>query len=228
VVALLVVLALCLWADAMYSLEGESIVRKATTWFTSWDGEKIAVYIDRIREEPWVIPAVLAGFVFGSLILIPITAMIVGVGLAFPPVMAFSLAMGGSLLASWATYGIGRYWAWSKGRFLSRPWVQNVAEKLRQGGFLSVAAIRLAPIAPFSVVGYVAGGLRIRVHDYLIGSFLGLAPGVFVITAASNGATRLAMGGQVNAMIWISLGLIIAAVLLAKGFARRRTRRSHQ
>jgi phospholipase D1/2 len=222
VLALIAILAISLWADAVFSLEGESLVLRLSTWFSSWNGEKIAATLARVRGETWVIPAVLGGFVFGSIILIPITAMIVGVGLTFPPVMAFALAMGGSLLASWATYGVGRFWAGSQNRFPARPWMQNLAENLRQGGFLSVAAIRMTPIAPFSVVGYVAGGLRIPVRNYLFGSFLGLAPGIFIITVASSGASQLAAGKEMNVMIWISVAVIVAAIF----FARRRIQRN--
>jgi uncharacterized membrane protein YdjX (TVP38/TMEM64 family) len=48
---------------------------------------------------------------------------------------------------------------------------------------LAVASIRLVPIAPFTVVNLVAGASRIPFVDYLLGTILGMAPGLLVMSA---------------------------------------------
>jgi phospholipase D1/2 len=42
-------------------------------------------------------------------------------------------------------------------------------------------AVRLIPVAPFSVVNAVAGASQIRFRDFILGSLLGLAPGIVAI-----------------------------------------------
>jgi uncharacterized membrane protein YdjX (TVP38/TMEM64 family) len=43
---------------------------------------------------------------------------------------------------------------------------------------IAIAAIRLLPIAPFSVVNAVAGASHIRLRDFMIGTAMGMAPGI--------------------------------------------------
>ena len=38
------------------------------------------------------------------------------------------------------------------------------------------------PLAPFIVVNMTAGAFRVRLRDYVLGTFLGLAPGTIVIS----------------------------------------------
>jgi phospholipase D1/2 len=76
-------------------------------------------------------------------------------------------------------------------------------------GVVAVALIRMVPIAPFSLVNVLAGASQLTLRDFLIGTILGMAPGI---------ATMAALGAQIadfarNAS-WSSavpLGLTIAA-----------------
>jgi phospholipase D1/2 len=46
----------------------------------------------------------------------------------------------------------------------------------------AVALVRLLPIAPFSIVNAVAGATHIRTADFLIGTMLGMLPGIVLTT----------------------------------------------
>jgi uncharacterized membrane protein YdjX (TVP38/TMEM64 family) len=63
------------------------------------------------------------------------------------------------------------------------------------------------PIAPFTVVNLAAGASEIRTLDFLIGTALGLAPGLIVLSF---------LGGQVFRIIseptLFSMGLLLFAV----------------
>ena len=43
--------------------------------------------------------------------------------------------------------------------------------------------LRLMPTAPFTLVNMIAGATKIRVTDYLVGTLLGLAPGIIAMSA---------------------------------------------
>jgi phospholipase D1/2 len=45
---------------------------------------------------------------------------------------------------------------------------------------LAVAALRAIPIAPFTVVNIISGAFQVPIRDYLLGSLLGLAPGIIL------------------------------------------------
>jgi len=46
---------------------------------------------------------------------------------------------------------------------------------------MGVATMRLLPVAPFTIVNLVSGAFQVRFRDYIIGSLLGMAPGIVVI-----------------------------------------------
>ena len=49
-----------------------------------------------------------------------------------------------------------------------------------------MALIRLVPVAPFTFINLVAGASRIRLHEYLLGTALGMAPGIIVMAALGH------------------------------------------
>jgi uncharacterized membrane protein YdjX (TVP38/TMEM64 family) len=60
------------------------------------------------------------------------------------------------------------------------PKWRRVEEKIGQTGIIAVATLRLLPVAPFSVVNIVSGAFKVPPRDYLVGSLLGLVPGIVV------------------------------------------------
>lgn len=183
-------------------------------WLRSWDAENIAERIEAFRHQEWAIPLVLFGFVLGSFLFIPISVMILGVALAYPSGEAFVLAYLGSILAALATYGLGRYWAWSKSRFLHRPWIKRLSNDMAKGGVWAMTAVRLAPIGPFMAVSLVSGGIRVPIRDYLIGTALGLLPGLLAITLITESAASLLSEGHTRPQ-----ALFIWAILVFLGFS---------
>jgi phospholipase D1/2 len=63
------------------------------------------------------------------------------------------------------------------------PRVHRVRRSIVRHSILAVASVRLVPIAPFTLVNLVAGASRIPFVDYLLGTILGMAPGLVVISA---------------------------------------------
>lgn len=45
-----------------------------------------------------------------------------------------------------------------------------------------MAVVRTLPIAPFTIVNLVAGASQIRFTDYVLGTLLGMAPGILAVT----------------------------------------------
>ena len=200
------------------------------SWLRSWSPEKIAAWIESFRQEPWAIPAVLLSMVAGCFLFVPITAMFVGLAFVFPPVVALCVSLTGGVLAAQILYWVGQYWSYSRSQFLHRPLVQKISRQIMRqmsrGGLAAVTAIRMTPIAPFAVVSVVAGGLGLRLRDYLLGSALGLLPGALAIALISQGAISANSSGSVAKLI--SLLILAAAVVavLPRLFLKWRTRRA--
>jgi uncharacterized membrane protein YdjX (TVP38/TMEM64 family) len=157
----------------------------------------------------------------GGLVAFPLIVMIAATAAAFGPVLGFSYALVGSLANALLTYGIGAWLGARPLRALFGPRLNRIREAISRSGILAVAAIRLVPIAPFTIVNMVAGACRIRVIDYLAGTVLGLLPGLLVMSAlgyqifrflvAPSAIDFLVLAG--GAVVWIAV--VVGAQRLA-------------
>jgi phospholipase D1/2 len=93
-------------------------------------------------------------------------------------------AMGGALASAASTYAIGRALGRELVRRLAGRGLNALSRRLAQQGLLAMALVRLLPLAPFSVVNAVAGASHIGWRDFLLGTLLGMAPGMVVIATS--------------------------------------------
>src|SRR3546814_18034784 len=79
----------------------------------------------------------------------------------------------------------------------------------------------MLPVAPFTVVNLAAGAARVRVVDFLIGSVLGLAPGIAIMTAMGDQLETLLRNPSawntaalaVLFLLWLMVGVAIQPLL---------------
>ena len=95
-------------------------------------------------------------------------------------------------------------------RIAGRKW-RRVEEKIGQSGIMAVAAIRLLPVAPFTVVNIVSGAFKVPIRDYLIGSLLGLAPGILAINFFAHQFARAVRNPGVGSYALLGAGVLITA-----------------
>ncbi len=152
---------------------------------------------------PVSLAAVAAVYVAAGALAVPVNLLIFSTGLAFGPFAGLGHALFGSLLSAGVYYaagaGLGR-------RFVNRlagVRLSAIAARLGRHGFLAVAAVRLVPVAPFTVVNLVAGATRVPPWPYALGTLLGLLPGTVAMSL---------FGGQVGALFRSPTPLRAAAV----------------
>ena len=81
------------------------------------------------------------------------------------------------------TYGVGAAIGRRTMEKVLGPQLHRVRRGVVRRGVLAVAAIRLVPIAPFTLVNLVAGASKIPFADYLLGTIIGMAPGLIMMSA---------------------------------------------
>jgi uncharacterized membrane protein YdjX (TVP38/TMEM64 family) len=155
------------------------------------DPEGLGALLDSLAAGPWT-PVVIVGlFVLGGLIAFPVTVLIAATAMTFEPALAFAYATAGSLLSALATYLVGAV----AGRRMLRDFLgrrlNRISRALGRKGILSVIAVRLVPVAPFTLINLVAGVSHIRLQDYLLGTILGMAPGLVIMTALGHHLARV-------------------------------------
>ncbi len=137
---------------------------------------------DALRGHPWAPLAVAVAFVTGGLVVFPLLVLIAVTAIVFGPVLGPLYAMIGAALSAAVTFAVGRKLGRETVRKLAGHRVNELSRRLAQHGLLAIAFVRMLPIAPFSIVNVVAGASHIRWRDFLLGTLLGLFPGVVTLT----------------------------------------------
>jgi phosphatidylserine/phosphatidylglycerophosphate/cardiolipin synthase-like enzyme/uncharacterized membrane protein YdjX (TVP38/TMEM64 family) len=143
----------------------------------------LAAEFERAPAAPFI---TLAIFLLGGLIAFPLTVLIMVCALVFGPWYGFLYSMGGALLSAASSYGIGhlvgRHTVW---RFAGKK-IRDLNKRLARRGLMTIIALRIIPLAPFTVVNLVAGASRIRFRDFMLGSSVGLLPGITSISVFTD------------------------------------------
>jgi phospholipase D1/2 len=138
-------------------------------------------YAEQFGQSPIAPFLVLAAFILGGLMIVPVTALIAVTVLAFGPILGFFYALIGmtasALLSFWMGHLLGR----QSIRRLAGSRLSHLSRRLAQKGVLAVILIRLVPVAPFTIVNLVAGASHIRFRDFALGTVLGEMPGLLVL-----------------------------------------------
>jgi uncharacterized membrane protein YdjX (TVP38/TMEM64 family) len=59
--------------------------------------------------------------------------------------------------------------------------IERVDDALADRGIVTIAAIRMVPLAPFTLVNLAAGAIGVGFRDYMLGTVLGIAPGTILV-----------------------------------------------
>jgi uncharacterized membrane protein YdjX (TVP38/TMEM64 family) len=111
-----------------------------------------------------------------------VTILIAATAFAFGPWTALFYSLLGCVLSAIAVYAIGyRLGRETVARFTGRRWTR-LHGLISKHGILAVATIRMIPVAPYSVVNLAAGAARVRFRDFVLGTTIGMSPGVTGIT----------------------------------------------
>jgi len=177
------------------------------------DIDTVTAAVAALKGEPSTPLWVLGMYVLASLAAMPITVLIVVTALVFGPGAGFGYALGGSLLASAVSFALGRRLGRDTVRRLAGARLNELSRRLGNGGVLAVLVLRLVPVAPFTLVNLVSGATHLRARDFLLGTALGMTPGILAVTVFSD---RLADALWHPSAATLAL-LAAAATLIAAG-----------
>ncbi|WP_374115026.1 VTT domain-containing protein [Ancylobacter mangrovi] len=153
--------------------------------------DRIVEALEGISQRPWAPALMVAIFVLGGLVAFPVTVLMVATVAVFSGWLGAILAAFGVLASAAVTYAIGRYLGAGLVRRFIGPRINRIRRSLSDRGVLTVATMRLMPVAPFTVVNLVAGAAELRFMDYMIGSAIGMLPGLVVMTALGRQIVEL-------------------------------------
>ncbi|MCC6889546.1 MAG: TVP38/TMEM64 family protein, partial [Hyphomicrobiales bacterium] len=174
--------------------------------------------IAAMPAAPLIVPAL---FVLAGLLVFPVTVLIVATAAAFGPWLGFAYAAIGAIASAVVTYGIGVAVGQKALDNALGPRLNRIRRRIASQGVLAVALVRMVPIAPFTVINLAAGASRIPFVDYVIGTALGMLPGLVLMSALGyqifnvlTAPTPLNVGLFVLAVLaWIGVSLAIQSLV---------------
>ena len=195
------------------------------TPLSEWiDSENLAAWARAIRGNSMSFLGVLGAYVVGGLIMVPITLLVGVTAMVFSPTWGALYALSGCLLNALATYLIGSMLGKQTIRKLAGQRLNRLSRQMAKQGILAVAIIRNIPVAPFTIVNMIAGASHIKLKDYLIGTAIGMLPGILVITVFADRLLHsIRNPGWINALIATALA---ATIILGSWWIKKRLIRS--
>ncbi len=142
--------------------------------------------LSELRDDPWAYLIVPLGFILGSSLVFPITAMIAATAFVFPPLSAFIIAFLGSMLGAFVNYAVGLMLGRTFLRQMMGKRLNRISRALARKGVLTVVTLRIVPVAPFTLINLVAGASHIKFSEFAIGTLIGLIPGILTMTLVGN------------------------------------------
>lgn len=172
-------------------------------------------FAERLRDQPLTPVWVLLTYVVAGIVVVPVVLLIAVTGMVFGPWLGMTYALGGALLSAATTYGIGRLIGQDTlQRYLSER-LCRLDKQLQQRGVLAVAAIRLLPVAPFTVVNLLAGAAHIALRHFLLGTALGMFPGIVLTVFFIDRVEDALRAPSATTLVWVALAAAgIAALAL--------------
>jgi phospholipase D1/2 len=182
--------------------------------------EKMARWAASLRESPARYFYLIGAYIVGSVLLVPITLLILVTGLVFGPLVGSVYALVGSLAGALVTYAIGYFLGQDFVRKIAGAKWRRIEKGIGQTGIVAVATLRLLPVAPFSIVNIVSGAFKVPWRDYIIGSVLGLAPGIVVTNLFAHQFASAIRNPGIGT--FLLLAALIAVTVLGTLWLKRR------
>ena len=130
------------------------------------------------RDTSWAVLVVVAIYAAASLVMFPLSLLVGATGLLFGPWWGFAYALAGTLAASNLTWWIGRRLGRDALLRHGGKHLKGLSRYLSGRGIRTMTIVNLLPLAPFTLTNMMAGAFHLRFRDYMIGSTLGIVPGL--------------------------------------------------
>lgn len=166
----------------------------------------------------------MALYAAATILFVPGAVLTLAGGVLFGPVLGALYSLSGATLGATGAYFIAR--------FLAADWVarkaqgrlQSIISGVESEGWRFVAFVRLVPLFPFNLTNYMLGLTRIPPTQFMVASFVCMAPGAFVYSYIGYlGHEVIAGGDDLARKILLAVALLAGAAFLPRLLRRIRS-----
>lgn len=179
------------------------------------------------RDTPWAGAVVVGAYLVASLTMFPLSVLVVLTGLLFGPVWGFIYSFIGTLAGSVVTFWLGRRLGRDALLRHGGTRLHGLSRYLAGRGIRTMTLVSLLPLAPFTLTNMMAGAFHIRFRDYMLGTIIGLTPGLAGIILLGSQLGTLLTAEDRHELAWAAGGIVAGLALLygIKRWADRRRQR---
>jgi phospholipase D1/2 len=152
--------------------------------------ERINRFARVVRETRWAPIVLVIAYTPAAVLMFPRVLLTLLAIVAFGLWAGIGYAAAGILLAAICLYYAGRVMRYDVVRRLAGDKLEPVRRVLRNHGIMAIFALNMVPAPPFAVQGAIAGACRVPIWHYVLGSILGMAPGLLAWTAFGGQIVR--------------------------------------
>ena len=169
----------------------------------------------------WAPLALIAAFVVVNLTGIPGTPLTIAAGVVWGWLAGGLWVIAAIMIGTTVPYLITRQRVPRLRRTIEHSF-GSLSQRLRGHGLTNVALLRLVHVFPFAAISYAAGLAGVKLRDYLIGTFIGTLPGVFIYTYLADAILRgLVSTEQAALRIGIAAALLATLIVVSRWLGRK-------
>jgi phospholipase D1/2 len=156
---------------------------------------------------------VVLAYTLGGLIMFPVTLLMVATALTFGPITAFIYSILGCLSSAVLLYGIGHVMGKEAVRKFAGSRLNSLNQRLSNQGLITIITLRIIPVAPYTIVNFIAGASHIRFRDFVLGTIIGMSPGIFAITMLGDRLGYTIRNPGLKSFLFLA-GMVVFLILL--------------
>jgi uncharacterized membrane protein YdjX (TVP38/TMEM64 family) len=174
-----------------------------------------AAYLKTVRDTWWAPLLFIGLYSLFNVLLLPGTILSLTAGVVWGWLAGGLWVLAASTIGSAIPYFMARAAGsgWIEGQIERRA--GRIYEKLRSEGFITLLLMRLVPIVPYNVLNYAAGLAGIRPRDYLVATFVGTIPGIFIFTYLADSLAKGVVSPREAFLRVLLAGILLAALALS-------------
>lgn len=187
------------------------------------DPARIAAMMRHVRGEFWAAGVVVAVFLLAGVLVFPLNILVLATAATFGPWLGVLYSTIGAAASGLLVFGIGaRLGKEALVRVLGERG-KRALEGVRNRGLFAVVAFRVVPVAPFTLVNLAAGAGGIKLSDFLLGSLIGMAPGMLLLSFVGDRIVRTLADPSFTEIAVLILCILayVALALAAQGVLTR-------
>jgi phospholipase D1/2 len=163
----------------------------------------------------WAPLWVLVVYLVAGAVAFPVIVLIVATAAIFGPWYGILYATMGVIASALMMYFVGLWLGRDILQRIAGSPCDRVRKEIDKRGVLAVAAIRLVPVAPFTLINLMAGACSIALSDYVAGTLIGMIPGLIAISLLGHQVTVLFTEEFSAANFGVLLFFVLAWIALA-------------